>query len=96
MARPSQLLAYLFGLAGVPDIHGAKVRAAGFRIADTLNDGHLPLVIELLEWSHGRIEANGVIDRQYLFCRNPDTRPVVEVQGVTVRDDRVQGVVAPG
>src|SRR4030095_15627206 len=58
-AQPA-LIAHLFGLAGMPDIHRAEVRTARFGIANTLNDRYLPLIIELLDRSHGGMKADGV------------------------------------
>jgi hypothetical protein len=94
-AQPA-LFPHLFRLTGVPDIHGTEVGAAGFRIANPLNNGHLALVIELFDWSHGRVEPNLIIDGQHLVLRDSDMWPVVIVQGVAVRNNRIQAVVTPG
>ncbi len=39
---------HFVGLAGVPDVHRAKVRAIGVRVANPLNDGHLSLIPQCL------------------------------------------------
>ena len=67
--------------------------ANGVGIADTLQDGHFPLVVQRLERRHGRVEPDVVIDVQDLLRLDFQHRPVVHIQGVVIGDDGVQGVV---
>src|SRR5262249_24102186 len=94
-AQPA-FIAHLVRLAGVPNIHGAEVRATRVGITNSLNNRYLPLVIELLDRTHGGMKPNSVIDRQYLIFGDADFWPVITVQGVAVRDHGIQAVVAPG
>ncbi len=54
---PSQppLFSHPGRLSGMPDIHGAKVGAVGVGVADTVDDGHLALVPQLLNGAHARV-----------------------------------------
>ena len=65
-------------------------------VAYTLDDGHLALVVELFQGLHIGVEAQVVVDGQDLLHRDPYVGPVVQVQGVTVGDDGVHAIVAPG
>ena len=81
------------GLGGMPDIHGAEVGADGVGIANPLQDGHFPLVVQRLERRHGRVEPDVVIDVQDLLRLDFQHWPVVHIQGVAIGDEGVQGVV---
>ena len=65
-------------------------------IADALDYGHLPLVVQLLYGRHVGVKPDVVIDGKYLVFVDPHIRPVVNVQGVAVGDYGIEGVVAPG
>jgi hypothetical protein len=83
------------GLTGVPNMHGAEVRAVRVGIADALNDGHFPLVPQGLDGLHSRVEPNALDDGQVLLRVDPHHRPVLQVEWVGVGDDRIQRVIAP-
>jgi hypothetical protein len=70
------------------------VGAVRVGIADTLDDGYLPLIIESLEGSHIGVKAQVIIDGQDLVFRDPDVGTIVEVQWIPVRYDSVQNVIA--
>ena len=65
-------------------------------VADSLDDGHLALVVERLQRGHGRVESNLVVDPQDLLFVHPYHRPVVGIERVAVRDDGIDCVVSPG
>ena len=72
MVLPSQpSVPYLIGLAGVPDVHGAPVGSVGIGISYALDEGHLPLVVQLLDLPHGWIKPDVVIDGQDLVLGRP-------------------------
>ena len=86
----------LFRLAGVPDVHRPEVRARRILEADAVQDGELLVIPELLHRRHVVRDAVVVVEMDDLVVGDPDRRPVVAVQRVVVRDDRVQVVVAAG
>ena len=85
-----------FGLAGVPDVHAAEVRVAGGRVTDADEDSELSGFPVLHQGSHGRVEAQLVVDGQNLVFRHTDGRAEVAVVAVVAGDDGVQAVVAAG
>ena len=67
------------GLGGMPDIHRAEVGANGVGIADTLQDGYFPLVVQRLKRRHSRVKPDLVIDGQDLLRLHFQHRPVVHI-----------------
>ena len=90
------LCSNLVGLAGVPDVHGPEVRAVGVGITDALDDRHLALVVEALQGTHGRVEADVVIQTQNLLFGHAYRGSVVGVERVAEGDQGVDGIVAAG
>src|SRR5262249_4836952 len=86
--------AALVGLAGVPDVHGAEMRARRIEIADAMHYGELALVPEALHRPEKRREAVVSVEPQYLVVTDSDRLPVIAVERIVVRDDRVEIVVA--
>src|SRR5262249_23159037 len=84
----------LVGLAGVPDVHGAEMRARRIEVADAMHDGELALVPEPLHRCEKRREAVLPVEPQYLAVTDSDRIPVISVERVVVWDDRVEIVVA--
>src|SRR5262249_41059365 len=84
---------HLVGLAGVPDVHRPEVGARRVGIADAVDDGELALIPDLLQRSHGRMEAIGLVEVQDLVVGDAHRRPIVAVQRIIERNDRVQIVV---
>src|SRR5712691_685075 len=93
-AQPA-LGTHLVGLTGVPDIHRAEVGADRVGIAYTLNNGHVPLVPQLLDRRHVRVEPDGIINGQDPLRVYPHHWPVVQVERVAVGHDGIERVVAP-
>ena len=94
-AQPAGETQFL-GLTGGPDIHGPEVGQAAVGVADALDDGQIALVPVLLQGGHGRVEAQLVGDGYDLVLWDPQSRAVVPVMRIGVRDDRVHSVVATG
>src|SRR5262249_60868596 len=84
----------LVGVAGVPDVHGTEMRARRIEVADAMHDGELALVPEPLHRREKRREAVVPVEPQYLVVTDSDRLPVIAVERVVVRDDRVEIVVA--
>jgi hypothetical protein len=84
----------LQGLAGVHDVHRPEVRAAGVLVADPLDDSDIAGQVQVAERRRGRVERQGVRERQGLALRHMHQRAGVVVVAVLERDDRVQEVVA--
>ena len=77
-AQPS-LGADLVGLAGVPDVHGAEMRARRIEVADAVHDGELALVPELLHGRQVRRDAVGLVQLHDLIVA--DRRPPCGCRG---------------
>ena len=93
-AQPA-LGAYLVGLTGVPDIHGAEVGAVRVGIANALNDRHFPLVPQLLDGRHVGVEPDSIINGQNPLRVYPYCRPVLQVERIAVGDDGIECVITP-
>src|SRR5262249_35692431 len=91
-AEPA-LRAHDVWLTGVPDVHGAEMRARRVGIANAMDDGHLALIIDLLQWGHAGIEAHLVIQGNDLVFGNVHRRAVVPIQRVGVRNDRIDVII---
>src|SRR5262249_4940945 len=84
----------LVGLAGVPDVHRAEMRARRIEVAYAMHYGELALVPESLHRREKRRDAVVPIEPQYLVVIDSDRFPVIAVEGIVVRDDRVEIVIA--
>jgi hypothetical protein len=71
------------------------VGIARTRIANTQEDGHLALIPELLQGRHGGMEAQRIIDGDDLVRRDAQVAAIIPVQAVSIRNHRIQSVVAP-
>ena len=78
----------------MPDVHAAEMRAVWIRIADALDDGHLALVIQGLEFREVRIQADGVRQLEHLVRGEAEGRPDGCVARISKRDERVDAVIA--
>ncbi len=79
---------------GVPERHRREVRERRLVVADALHDRHLALVVQVLHAAHRLVPAEVRVDLQHVLLLDADRRPVLVVQRVAVRHDRVQPVVA--
>src|SRR5262249_17220003 len=84
----------LVGLAGVPDVHRAEMRPRRIEVANAMHDGEFALVPKPLHRREKRREAVVPVEPQYLVVTDSDRLPVIAVERVVVRDDRVEIVVA--
>ncbi len=71
------------------------MRTVAVREAHPLDHCDVPLVVQLLQGPHGRVEAHMVAEGQNLVCRHPQSWPFVVVVGVTVGNYRIDSIVAP-
>ena len=65
-------------------------------IADAVDDGHIALIVHVLEQAHGRVQAHATVDGQHLVLFKGDRLTVVMVDAVGVGNDRVHVIVAAG
>ena len=70
--------------------------ARGVGVAHAVDDGDAALVVEGLDGAHLGMEADLVIQGQDALFRDADHGAILPVEGVGVRDDSVQVVVAAG
>ena len=80
--------------AGVPIRHRCEMREGRLRVAATVHDGHLAVLVQPLESRHSRVEAVAFIDLAQFLGPDPDFRPMPVIGVVRVRHERVQSVVA--
>ncbi len=69
------------------------MRAVGARVADAVDERDIALVPERLDRCERGVEAELVVELQYLILRDVDEGPVVVILPVVVRDDCVEGIV---
>ena len=70
------------------------MRAVGVGVTDALDHCHVALIVQVLEGTHGRIEADVVVDAEHLLVRHPHRGAVVGVERVSVGDKGVHRVIA--
>ena len=61
-----------------------------------MKDRYVAVLVHLLDGGHRRVKANLVVQPQNIFIGHAHHGAVVAVQGVGMRNDRVQVVVATG
>src|SRR5262245_61893601 len=70
------------------------MRARRVEVADAMHDGELALVPEPLHRREKGREAVVPVEPQYLVVTDSDRLPVIAVERIVVRDDRVEIVIA--
>jgi hypothetical protein len=94
VAEPALGLVFL-GVGGLPDFHGAEVRAVGLGVAAAVDDGELAGVKEVLEAGHAGVEGEVVVELvELVFDGDGGAGFFVGVVGEG--DDGVEAVVAAG
>ena len=83
-------------LGGVPDVHAPEVGAVGVGVADTLDYGHLPLVVQPFEGGGVTVNRQLIADGQHLIFLEHDALSGVVVVPVGIGHHCVHKVVAPG
>ena len=88
--------ALLVRLAGMPDVHAAEVAPVRVAVPHPLDDGNLAFIVQPLHRPHIGIETHIAVQVQRLAFGHPHRGPVVVIQRVAVRHQRVEGVIAAG
>ena len=70
---------------GVPDVHGPEVRTVGFRITDAVDDGDIPLVPEVFNRSHARVQAEFAVEVEDFVLLETDRLSGVLINAIGVR-----------
>lgn len=61
-----------------------------------MEDGHVAVLIHLLDWSHRRVKTDLVVESQHRFFRDVHNWAIISVEGVGVRNYCVEVVVSTG
>ena len=83
-------------LAGMPDVHGAKVRPGRVLESDPVNDGHIAPVVYFFQRLRVGPERQFVIYGQQLLFGDMNPGPVIPIQRIAIRNDGIEVVVGPG
>ncbi len=92
-AEPTVFVAAV-GSRGVPERTRREVRERRLVVADTVDDRHLAVVVELLHALHRLVQAEVGVDFEEVAFLQADRRAMLVIGGVAVGHDRVQPVVA--
>ena len=92
-SQPAQLFAGVRA-AGVPETHGGEVRQRRVVVPAGVHDRQVAVLVQALEPGHGRMQAEMVGQRTYLFAGNADRGPFPVIDVVAVRHHGIEPVVA--
>src|SRR5262249_21310813 len=93
-SEPSGSLETLRVAGSLPDFSRAKVRAIRVRVANALNDGQLPGIIEVFEAGKILVESHLVVEAKDIFLRETDAGAGLAIIIVAVGHNGVEAIIA--
>ena len=91
---PARLPDPLGRRGGLPDVRRPKVRAGRIGVADVRHERQPPVLKQLLQLDHLRMQAEVIVELEHLLGRDADPRTQLVIVIVGVRNQRVEAVVA--